>query len=229
LLFQAGSSTRGRAFAASHAEGVFVVETKETLAGPNNVIKDIRAQAAGIGRDPASIKFFQGITPVVGATEHEARQKAEELMEQISMDGMLAHISGSIGIDLSNIDLDASLETIQTGSMRRWTKSLIEAEPNKKKTFRDLIRARTAGRFLIGSPEQVADELGTFFDAGIDGFNLTYCTTPGTFVDFIDGVVPVLRDRGLVQKEYQPGTLREKIYGTSELSEGHPGRGYRRV
>jgi FMN-dependent oxidoreductase (nitrilotriacetate monooxygenase family) len=217
LLFQAGSSTRGRAFAAKHAECVFIAETRESLAGPKSVIKDIRAQAAAQGRDPGNIRFFQGLAPIVAGTETEAKAKAAEITEQLSMDGALAHISGSLGIDLGDIDVE-----------RGWVKSIVEAEPDKTKTFRDLIRARTSGRLLVGTPEQVADELQAWFDAGVDGFNLTYNTTPGTFVEFIEGVVPVLQQRGLVQREYTPGTLREKVFGRARLDSSHPGAAFRR-
>jgi long-chain alkane monooxygenase len=48
--------------------------------------------------------------------------------------------------------------------------------------------------------------------AGVDGFNVAYATVPGTFEDFIDGVVPVLQRRGRMQTSYRPGTLREKLF-----------------
>ena len=48
--------------------------------------------------------------------------------------------------------------------------------------------------------------------------------TPGTFADFIEGVVPELRRRGLVQSDYAPGTLREKLFGQARLSARTPRR-----
>ena len=67
-------------------------------------------------------------------------------------------------------------------------------------------------------------------EAGVDGFNLAYMITPGTFKDFIDGVVPVLQRRGLMQSEYAEGTYREKLFGRgcARLSDQHPGTQYRR-
>lgn len=227
LLFQAGSSTRGRTFAARHAECVFFVESLKAVKGPASVVRDIRDQAASFGRDPQSVRFFQGLSPVVAGTESEAKAKADDYLESLSMDGALAHISGSVGVDLSVVDLDTPLQSIESSAMRGWVKGIVEAEPDKTKTFRDLIRARTIERFLIGSPEQVADVLEEWFRAGVDGFNLTYCVTPGTFSDFIEGVVPVLQSRGLVQREYAPGTLREKIFGRARAGAGHPAAGYR--
>ena len=85
-----------------------------------------------------------------------------------------------------------------------------------------------AGQFLTGTPEQIADALEEWQEKGVDGFNIVYSVTPGTFSDFIEGVVPVLQSRGLVQKEYSPGTLREKVFGAPRLPDRHVGASYRR-
>jgi transposase len=70
--------------------------------------------------------------------------------------------------------------------------------------------------------------LAGWADVGVDGFNLVYTVTPGTFVDFVDGVVPVLQARGLMQREYGPGTLRRRVLGEGDrLPERHPGASYR--
>ena len=50
-------------------------------------------------------------------------------------------------------------------------------------------------------------------ETDIDGFNLAYALTPGTFVDIADLVVPELQARGLFKHEYAPGTFREKLFG----------------
>ena len=65
---------------------------------------------------------------------------------------------------------------------------------------------------------------------GADGFNIAYMVTPGTFKDFIDGVVPVLQRRGLMQTDYAEGTFREKLFGRgrARLLDRHPAARYRR-
>ena len=229
LLFQAGSSTRGRSFAAKHAECIFISESKDSLQGESNVINDVRSQAKQLGRRPEDILFFQGISPVVGGTEAEAMSKASDYIDQFSTEGSLAHLSGGIGIDMGVVDLDQRLDTIDPQSMRGFIKSLIESAPDKKRTFRDLIRNRMAGQFLTGTPEQIADALEEWQQRGVDGFNIVYSVTPGTFVDFIDGVVPVLQSRGLVQREYSPGPLRQKLFGAPKLPDRHIGASYKRL
>ena len=228
LLFQAGSSTRGRQFAAKHAECVFIVESLESLKGQTNVITDVRDQATRLGRNPEDILFFQGVSPVVGGTQAEAKAKEAEYLEQFSTEGSLAHLSGSVGVDLGAINLDEPLHNIDSQGMRGFVKSLIESAPDKTQTFHDLVRTRIAGQFLTGAPEQIADALQRWHGLGVDGFNLVYSITPGTFVDFIDSVVPILQSRGLMQKEYTPGPLRQKIFGDAKLPTRHPAAAYRR-
>lgn len=166
LLFQAGSSTRGREFAAKHAECVFIVESRRSLGGAASVIADIRTQATRQGRHPDDIRFFQGLSPVVGGTEAEAKAKEAEYLEQFSTEGALAHQSGGIGVDLGAIDLDQPLETIDSRAMRGTVKGLIESAPDRTQTFRDLVRSRLAGQFLTGAPEQIADTLQEWQDRG---------------------------------------------------------------
>ena len=78
---------------------------------------------------------------------------------------------------------------------------------------------------IVGSYQDVADEFETWVrETDVDGFNLAYAVTPGTFVDIVDLVVPELQRRGLYKTEYAPGTLREKLYGPgrARLPESHP-------
>ena len=83
---------------------------------------------------------------------------------------------------------------------------------------------------LVGAPEQLVDKLMEWINVGVDGFNLAYAITPGTFADFIAGVVPVLQQRGLMQSDYHEGTFREKLFGTgrARLQAPHPAARYRR-
>jgi len=224
LLFQAGTSERGRDFAAKHAEGVFVVTSRKGL---TKLTADVRARAAKLGRRPHDIKFFQGLSPVVGGTEAEARAKAAELSEQLSSEAGLAHLSGAVGVDLGNFDPDRPLESYESDAVQAIVKSLIESAPPGTRTFRDLARANMTGQFTVGSAEQIADRLQAWGEAGADGFNLVYSTTPGTFVDFVEGVVPILQERGLAQKEYAPGPLRQKLFGHPRLPERHHAASFR--
>ena len=174
------------------------------------------------------MKIIAGLSPIVGGTEAEAKAKHADYLETLSLEAGLAHLSGNLNVDLSHIDPDQPLEALRSEGVRGPVKSLLDSARPGTRTFGDLIKLNMTGQFLVGSPEQIADGMQRRLDQGVDGFNLVYATTPGTFVDFIDGVVPVLAERGLVQREYQPGTLREKLFGHPRLPETHYGAGFRR-
>ena len=126
LLFQAGTSDRGREFAARHAECAFIVTSRSKL---HQVNGDVRARAARYGREPDDIKFFQALSPIVGGTEGEARETYDELMEQVSTEAGLAHLSGAVGVDLGDIDPDRPLETYDGNALQGIVKGLIDAAP----------------------------------------------------------------------------------------------------
>ena len=62
----------------------------------------------------------------------------------------------------------------------------------------------------------------------MDGINVINWVIPGSFEEFADKVLPVLRERGLAQSEYSAGTLREKLFGDGPLlNDRHPAAAYR--
>jgi hypothetical protein len=100
--------------------------------------------------------------------------------------------------------------------------------------LRDFVDAHAIdaeGGFSVGSPQQVADDLqGWVEDTDVDGFNITNAITPGSFVDFVDHVIPELQRRGAYKTSYAEGTLRHKLFGRGpRLPETHRAARYRRV
>jgi hypothetical protein len=61
-------------------------------------------------------------------------------------------------------------------------------DSNRKWTLRDL---EGLSGVIAGTPERLADIFQEWIATGVDGFNLAYVTTPGSFSDFIEGVVPL--------------------------------------
>lgn len=232
VLYQAGSSRRGQAFAARHAECVFLAAPTPDIAG--QYIQTTRKQAAQNGRNPKDILFFTYLKVITGGTEAEAKKKYDDYFEQVSYDGAMALLSGWAGYDFGKFDPDEPLEYIETNAIRTLWNSFHRADPDRKWTVRNLakyIGIGGGGPVRVGTPEQIADEFQRWAQAGVDGFNLAYAVTPGTFEDFVDGVVPVLQQRGMMQAEYQDGTLREKLYGAghARLGAPHPAAQYRRA
>lgn len=226
VLYQAGSSPRGQQFAARHAECVFVAGLRPSVVG--QCIRDTRERARHQGRQPEELLFFLNAKFITGDTEAAVRRKYNEYMEQINYEGELALLSGWTGIDFSLYELDQPLEYVETNAMRSLMQTYTSADLSGKWTLRDLVKSRTD--VMVGTPERLADIFQEWIGAGVDGFNLSYVTTPGSFSDFIEGVVPLLQRRGLMQSAYQEGTLREKLFGKgrARLRDPHPATHYPR-
>jgi FMN-dependent oxidoreductase (nitrilotriacetate monooxygenase family) len=236
FLFQAGTSTAGSAFAATHAEAVFVSSHSAELLKPK--IAKIRELAAEQGRDPRSIKFFATFTPIIGRTEAEAQEKYEEAKKYASVIGGLVLFSGWTGIDISKIPLDKEITADDSLEEHKVTSILSAFTTTSKdipKWTPRVVAEKAAigglGPVAVGTPAQVADELEKWIeDADVDGFNLGYVTTPGTFEDVVDLLVPELRRRGLYPEAIEDGlTAREKVYGKgqSKLRDDHTGSKYK--
>ena len=225
LLFQAGSSPVGREFAARNAEATFIIAPTPEAARAQ--IEDTRGRAAAYGRRPEDLKFFPGLTFVVGSTEEEARRKADELDQVIDWDAHIAHLSGGIGIDFGDHDLDAPIGVIETQGAQSIIEAVRTSVVGREPVVRDLGRLLAGSNRLVGTPEQIADALERWQDAGIDGVSVINITRPGTYEEFIEHVTPVLQERGLQKREYTEGTLRHKIFGTDVLPDRHRAAGYR--
>lgn len=222
LLAQAGASGTGRAFAARHAEMTFLPAITPASAAAD--IADLDARLVAAGRRAGDLKYVVGLHPVIGSTEAEARERYEEFLHWRSEPGYLAHASGSIGFDLSVIDPDTPLADVKSEYVQGGIRAVIDAEPDKQARFGDVLRQRL-NKAAPGTPEQIADTIGEWVRAGVDGFNLIPVTLPDWFDVFADEVVPILRKRGLIQSEYRPGTLREKLFGDAPtLPDRHPAR-----
>ncbi|MBY8856991.1 LLM class flavin-dependent oxidoreductase [Nocardia sp. CA2R105] len=232
VLFQAGASPRGVRFAAAHAEAVFVSgPTPQVVRGP---VRALRAAAAEFGRDPRSIKVFTMVTPIVAETHERAAAKLAEYRKLVSTNGAFALFGGWTGVDLAQLDPDEPLRYTDTDANRSALSSFTTADPDRTWTPRQLaeeIGLGGRGPLLVGDPREVADELERWIaEADVDGFNIAYVTTPGTFADFGRLVVPELRRRGRVPAHPEPGTLRERLGGAgSHLAPDHPGATYRHV
>lgn len=225
VLFQAGSSPAGREFAARNAEAQFIITPNPEAA--RLLVDDTRARLPRYGRDPHDLTFFQGLHFVIGSTEEEARRKEAELEDNIDLDAMIAHLSGAIGIDFGSHPLDTPLGAIETEGIRSVLDWVRDSVDGREATIEDLGRLQGRNSRVVGTPEQIADELQRWRDAGVDGINVVNATIPGSYVEFIDHVIPVLQQRGLAQSEYAPGTARAKLFGSDLLNHRHPAAKYR--
>ncbi|MFE5185465.1 LLM class flavin-dependent oxidoreductase [Streptomyces sp. NPDC056628] len=220
LLVQAGSSEDGKRFAARHAEAVFTAQ--QTIEDARAFYADLKARTAEAGRDPDHIKVLPGIVPVIGSTEAEARAAERVLEDHIVHTHGVARLESLLQLEPGTLELDGPLpaglpsEDAVEGAKSRYT-LVVQLARRERLTVRQLIGRLGGGRghlTFAGTPEQVADAIETWFTQGAaDGFNIMPPVLPSGLDAFVDQVVPILRERGLLRTAYGPRrTLRER-YG----------------
>ncbi|MFL9918915.1 LLM class flavin-dependent oxidoreductase [Paraburkholderia fungorum] len=228
VLYQAGSSTRGRRFAATHAECVFVNGQKKEAV--TEIVDDIRAQAVQLGRRGEDVKVFLGATLIVGRSDAEAQAKFEEYRRYVSSEGALAHAAASLGIDFAKYDIDEPIETGKSQAIVSNVEAMTRAA-GPQWTRRKLLEQMVLGSRQtpwVGSAERIADLMMAWSEeTGVDGFNLSRAVVPECFEDVIDLLVPVLQARGAYKTAYGDGTYREKLFGRARLPETHTAAQYR--
>ena len=230
VLYQAGASSRGKDFAAGHAECVFVAAPSKVIL--KKAVADIRRRAAEAGRDPRKILIFNLQTVIVDETDAKAQAKWQELKSYTSYEGALALLSGWTGIDFGQYQPDQVLKHIHTNAIQSAVEAFSTADPDKQWTVRELANWVGIGGFgplIVGSPQTVADELQAWVEeTDVDGFNFAYALAHETFRDVVELLVPELQKRGVYKTEYAVGTLRDKLFGAGpRLPANHPAAGYR--
>ncbi|MCF9018589.1 NtaA/DmoA family FMN-dependent monooxygenase [Pseudomonas syringae] len=216
VVVQAGSSEVGRDLAAQTAEVVFIAQT--SLASAQAFYADIKGRLAAYGRSADSLKIMPGVLIVVAETEALAREKFESFQDLVEPEVGVALLGRMLGnFDLSGYPLDGPLPELPLtdSGQRSRQKLLTELAEREHLNLTQLGRRIAGGRghySLIGTPEQVADELQTWFEQGAaDGFNVLVPHLPGGLEDVARLLVPELQRRGLFRTEYEGTTLRENL------------------
>ncbi len=214
VVVQAGASEAGRDLAGRTAEVIFVAHQTEQEA--QAFYTDIKGRAVAHGRNPDDVKIMPGIFPIIGATQAEAEDKFARLQNLVDPVVGVALLSGMIGHDLSGYPVDGPLPDLgETNGGKSRRQLLVDLAQRGNLTIRDLylrICGARGHQQVVGTPRSIADQLHEWFENGsADGFNIMSPWLPGGLIEFIDGVVPELRRRGLFRTEYEGTTLRDHL------------------
>lgn len=213
VIVQAGSSEAGTTLAAKTADVIFTAQ--QTLEDAQSFYQKVKRKVLESGRNPDEVKIMPGVSPFIGKTEAEAREKYKQLQDLIVPEVGLDFLSDYLGgMDFSNYSLDDPLpaDIPKTNGNQSRRELIIDLARREDLTIRQLYKrvAGSRGHWTIfGTPEQIADQLEEWIiKEGADGFNLMFQTLPGGLTEFIDEVIPVLQQRGLFREKYNGVTLR---------------------
>lgn len=212
VLVQAGASEAGMEIGAESAEVIYAVPHE--IDTGRGYYRDLKERAARKGRDPEGMKILPGITPFIGATEAEAREKYDLLNALVAPELGLSYLYGQMG-DLSAHPLDGPVPEPNDPKVRSIAQNLLKLARRDNLTIRQLYTTIAAGfgsRILIGTAQQIADEMEAWVEAeAADGFNICPAALPVGLEDFAAQVVPELQRRGMFRTEYAARTLRGNL------------------
>lgn len=221
VLFQAGMSPAGRAFGGKHGECMFVGGAP--LKRLRETTKAIREQAVASGRSADSVKIMAEFRCVIADTKEEAQAKYQEVLDAQTPEVTVASYAWFTGLDLSAYAPDTPMTDLHT-ELSQSQVSRFEGM-TVGDVLKDWHEHGVGSKAFVGSPEEVADHvMATAEGADLDGFLISPVIQPGSTIDFVERVLPILRERGVVA-ESRGETLRERLTGANDpgLPADHPG------
>ena len=196
IIFQAGASPKGSAFASRNADAVFT--NASTLEKAQATYADLRQQAADNGRNPDEIKVFPTLQPIVGKDHEEVRTRYDAIKNLVTIEEALAYLGRYFDHhDFTQYDVDApfpELGDIGKNSFRSTTDEIKRRAKENNLTLRQVAMEETTRESaFMGTYDEVADQIIEWIDNdGADGFVLTPHILGDFFHDFIDKVIPIL-------------------------------------
>lgn len=214
VIFQAGFSNAGRELAARTAEGVFT--SGATFESQKNHYDDVKGRMVKYGRAPDEMLILPGLTPILGRSEAEAREKDEYLQSLIHPDVGKAFAALILEADLSAYDVDDKLPELEaTPQTSGQSRTIRQRAYDNGWTIRDVYKAYAGSRgklTMIGSYEKVAEQMQYWFTNGAcNGFIFQPAFLPGGLEEIVEHLIPRLQARGLAKSAYRGRTLRETL------------------
>jgi len=216
VLVQAGQSAAGVGLAARYAEVVF--SGPPSLEAAVAFRADLHSQAAAVGRKPDQVLVLPALMVTLGGTVAEAQARAQQLEDLASPEFRWQNALYTAGLDPDGFDPDAPLPAKLWGEQSipssRAGQLFAAARARPNAPLREIAQASggAGGTHFIGTPEQLADHVIAWQDAGaVDGFTFMGSTLPHELTTFVDHVVPILQRRGRFRTEYAGHTLRNHL------------------
>jgi FMN-dependent oxidoreductase (nitrilotriacetate monooxygenase family) len=213
VIIQAGSSDRGRQFAARWAEVIFSISPTPELMGKFR--SGVHEDLAAVGRPAAACKILPAVMPFVGKTLAEATDKRDTHNALVDPMVGLSTLAAHANFDFSQMNLDAPVDQLRSGGTQGLIATVSRIAKDANMTLKDV--GRRYGESVMvpqicGTGRQVAEQLAETFTAGAcDGFVISPAFLPDSFREFAEQVVPHLQRLGVFREEYRGRTLRDHL------------------
>jgi alkanesulfonate monooxygenase SsuD/methylene tetrahydromethanopterin reductase-like flavin-dependent oxidoreductase (luciferase family) len=156
------------------------------------------------------------MTPIIGRTRADAEALQKELDNSIPAAVAIGKLESLLlNFDLSPYSADGPLPLIPVDTPSSIRDRVVDLARRENLPISELAKRVSAGRTsrtIVGTAQDVADELEAWYRAGAaDGFVISPPFLPASLEDFVDGVIPILQEKGLFRRAYEGQTLRENL------------------
>ncbi len=220
VIASPGGSGRGLAFAGANSD-IQLALAPLTEASIRDYRARIHAAAAERGRAASDIRILFAIQPVLVASAEEADRivAASGHPDDAALREIARRQSSDLETDLTALDLEAPLpaevfgEHVSQGSIRR----LVGDRDVATAPLRAHLTAlSTLGRIsdrsgFVGTADEFADLIEELGEWGNDGVLLWGDLHPVTVHRMLDELVPILRRRGILRRDFVPGGLHANL------------------
>jgi FMN-dependent oxidoreductase (nitrilotriacetate monooxygenase family) len=213
VIIQAGSSGRGRAFAARWAEVVFTIQpTPEKM---KTFYDDVKSQVERCGRQRDHCKILTAIMPFLGRTRADAERKRDEHNELIHPLVGLSTLSSHSNVDFSKYAPADPIANVQARGTQGLFAQVASLSREGRLTLADVGLIYGRGVLvpqIAGTAPEIADYMEAIVEGeGSDGFVISPAFVPDSFEEFVEQVVPELQRRGSFRREYAGRRLRDHL------------------
>lgn len=215
VLVQAGQSPAGVELGSSVGDAIYTAQPIKDRAV--EFYAQYKARVAAKGRDPEKVKILPAIMPIVGETQAEADEIANDLASLIDLAAGRAEIESVLRVDTRDLELDERIpaERVPSAEQIDGPAQRALARLAGDLTIRQMAveMARAQGhQWVAGTPASIAERMiGWFDDRACDGFSLNCPYVPDGVERTFELLVPELQERGYFQHEYSGDTMRERM------------------
>ncbi|AZS43985.1 Putative monooxygenase MoxC [Microbacterium oleivorans] len=218
VIVSPGGSPRGRGFAGANSDVQLALApmTEQSVRAYRGRIHDA---AIAAGRSPDDITILFAIQPTVVSSAEEADRlvAASHHPDDDVLRRIAERQSSDLETDLTGLDLDRPLdrgifgEHVSHGSIQR-----LIGTHDEDASLREILTAHARlgrirdGSGWVGTAVELADRIEEYGAWGNDGVLLWGDLHPVTVHRTLDELVPILRRRGILRREYEP-TLRANL------------------
>ncbi|MCI1017910.1 LLM class flavin-dependent oxidoreductase [Microbacterium sp. C5A9] len=214
-----GGSGRGLGFAGANSDVQLALAPLDE-ASVRAYRSKIHAAATAAGRSPDDVKILFAIQPVITSSPEEADRivAASADPDDAALLQIARKQSSDLETDLTSLDLERPLDLsifgdhVSRGSIQRLIGDRGEGAPLRAHLTALARTGRITDRSgFVGTAEEFADLIEELGEWGNDGVLLWGDFHPVTLHRTLDELVPVLRRRGILRREYVDGGLQANL------------------